>query len=318
MQEKILSFLKRKEGYISGEELSHHLKVSRQALWKHIQELRDAGYDIIAVPHLGYKLASSPDRLFPVEIQHDLNTRIFGRKIHYSESLSSTMDAAFKLGMEGAEEGTLVLTETQTKGRGRHGRTWASPKYKGIYFSPILRPKIPPAQTPVLTLLAAVSICEAVKEEGVIGPKIKWPNDIILGNKKVGGILTELNAEMDEVHFVVIGIGLNVNGKEDHLPAGATSLEVQVGRELSRRQILQKLIQRLEANYIAFRDRGPDFITEKWRKYALTLGKRVKINYPNGHLEGTAVDIDSDGALLVRKDSGITQKVTSGDVVHCR
>lgn len=318
MQNKILDFLKKKSGYISGEEISAHLKVSRQALWKHIQELREAGYDIVAVPHLGYRLVSVPDRLYPFEVNHGLNTKFMGRRISYFDTVSSTMDIATQLGMQGASEGTLVLAESQTKGRGRMGREWFSPKYKGIYASFILRPKILPNSTPILTLLTAVSACEAIKEAAGAEAKIKWPNDIIIHNKKLGGILTELNAEMDVTRFVVIGIGLNVNNDKKGLIEGATSLKECKKEYVNRITLLQEILRRIENNYLALQEKDTRVIVDKWRGLSVTLGKRVRIAYQKEHLEGLAADIDSDGGLLLRRDSGLIEKIMAGDVVHCR
>lgn len=310
--------MKRKPDYVSGEEISEHLKISRQALWKHIQLLKESGYDIVAVPHLGYRLVSSPDRLLPSEIHHGLNTEFIGRKIYYFDSIPSTMDIALAIGLKGTPEGTLVLSETQSRGRGRLRREWSSPKYKGIYLSLILRPKILPSQAPLLTLLTAVSICEAIKATAGLDARIKWPNDIFIHHKKAGGILTELNAEMDEVRFVIIGIGLNVNNDKKSLPAGATSLKEQKRENLSRVELLQELLRRIELNYLAFRQRKTQPIIGKWREYSLTLGRRIKVSLHHQHLEGEAVDIDEDGSLILRNDAGLMQKVTAGDVVHCR
>ncbi len=318
MQNKILEFLKRKLEYVSGEELSSYLKISRQALWKHIQALRDSGYDIMAVPHLGYKLVSCPDRLFISEVSHGLNTKFTGENIYYFDNLVSTMDIAMQFGIKGASEGTLVLAESQTKGRGRLGREWVSPKYKGIYLSLILRPKILPNQSPVLTLLAAVSICEAIKAVADLDAKIKWPNDIWLHNKKLGGILTELNAEMDQVRFVVIGIGLNANNDKKTLPDGAISLKEEKGETINRIGLLQEILRKIENNYLIFQDKGPGVIINKWRSYNITLGRRVKVISQKHHIEAEAVDIDIEGALILRNDSGLMQKVTAGDVTHCR
>ncbi|TBR16651.1 biotin--[acetyl-CoA-carboxylase] ligase [bacterium] len=318
MQEKLLELLKKKHDYISGEDISDGLGMSRQALWKHIQELRDSGYDIVAVPHLGYKLDSVPDRLFPQEIQHKLNTKFIGKKIHYFDKVSSTMDEAMRLGMGNTQEGTLIVAESQGKGRGRLGRLWDSPKYKGIYLSLILRPDILPNHCPTLTLLAAVSICEAVNLVCGLDCQIKWPNDILIHHKKVAGILTELNAEMDRVSFVLIGIGLNVNNDKKDLVSGATSLKEQKKEDINRIELLQELLRRIEENYVIFQKEGPQIILDKWRRNSLTLGTRVKVACQKEHLEGEAIDIDSDGGLLIRKDSGIIEKVMSGDVVHCR
>lgn len=318
MREKILDFLKRKQDFTSGEEISHRLGITRQALWKHIQELKETGYEIVAVPHLGYRLVSLPDRLFPSEISHRLNTQFIGKKIYYFDAPSSTMDIAMDLGIKGAPEGTLVLAETQTKGRGRLSRTWFSPKYKGIYLSLLLRPKILPYQAPIFTLLAAVSICEAVKEITDLDVQIKWPNDILIHDKKLGGILTELDAETDEVRFIIIGIGINVNNDKRTLVAGATSLKNEKKESIIRLELLKGILRKIEVNYLKFQGKGTQPILEKWRDYSITLGKRVKVNFHQRHIEGEAVDIDTDGGLLVRRDSGLVEKITAGDVVHYR
>jgi len=320
MKEKILDYLNKEHDYLSGDQISRHLGISRQGLWKHIQELKDSGYEIVAVPHLGYRLQSCPDRLFPFEISRNLHTKFIGKKIHYFEYLSSTMNLAMQLGMQGESNGALVLAESQTKGRGRLGRSWFSPKYKGIYLSLILRPPILPAVSPILTLLSAVSICEAVKKVTGLDSQIKWPNDVFINNKKLAGILTEMNAEVDKVNFVVIGIGLNVNNDKKSLITQATSLKEQLGQSLSRVTLLQELLRRIENNYhlLLEGDKGAQAIIDKWRNFNLTLGHHVKVYYQNKHVEGSAVDIDKDGSLLIRKASGIIQKVSSGDVMHCR
>ncbi|MFA6216776.1 MAG: biotin--[acetyl-CoA-carboxylase] ligase [Candidatus Omnitrophota bacterium] len=318
MQEAILNFLRKKQDYISGEEISKQLGISRQALWKHTQELREAGYDIVAVPHLGYCLVSSPDRLFPYEIANRLHTKIIGKKVYYFDDTASTMDVAMRLGMEGAAEGTLVVAETQAKGKGRLGRSWISPQYKGIYVSLVLRPDIAPNTCPVLTLLTAVSICEAIKTAVGIDVQIKWPNDIFIQNKKLGGILTELNAEMDVTSFIVIGIGINVNTDKKTLPSQATSLKEQKKEHVNRAELLQEILRALEANYVLFQKEGSAFILEKWRSFSTTLGRRVKVACQHEQIEGEAVDIDRDGGLLLRDDSGLMRKVMSGDIIHCR
>lgn len=318
MEEKIIALLNDKQGYLSGEELSEALKVSRQALWKHINFLRELGYDIAAVPHLGYRLISIPDRLYDFQVYQGLKTKAFGRKIIYFDSLSSTMDMATQLALKGAREGTVVLSETQTKGRGRLGRIWHSPKYKGLYFSLVLRPKISLDKASIITLLAGVSICEAIKEVLGLGLQIKWPNDILMHHKKLGGILTEIKAEVDEVNFIVIGMGLNINNDSKSLISGSTSLREGKVEHLSRLNILQEVLYRLELNYQIFDKKGAKPIIDKWRQFTITLGRRVKVYSHREHLEGEAFDIDSDGGLLIRNDSGITQKVIAGDVVHCR
>lgn len=318
MQEKILDFLKKRQDYVSGDSIANRLGITRQALWKHVQELKNKGYDIVAVPHLGYRLIASPDRLFSFEVARDLNTQVFGKKVYYFDGLSSTMDTAIELGLKDAPEGTIILAEQQTKGRGRLGRSWISVKYKGIYLSLILRPKILPSQASILTLLIAASICEAIKEATGLDAKIKWPNDIIMGNKKLGGILTELIAETDKINFVVIGIGLNVNNDKKTLISSAVSLKEQKKENINRIILLQEILRRIESNYFLFQKLKARPILEKWREHNVTLGRRVKVYCQKEHIEGEALDLDIDGGLLIRKDSGIVAKVTAGDVVHCR
>ncbi|MCK9572467.1 MAG: biotin--[acetyl-CoA-carboxylase] ligase [Candidatus Omnitrophica bacterium] len=318
MKEKILELLKGSQGYVSGDELSRQLGISRQGLWKHIQDLKDSGYDFVAVPHLGYHLLSCPDRLFEFEIKHRLNTKFIAKVIDYSDCLSSTNDLAMQLGMQNAASGTLVVAESQTKGRGRLGRSWFSPKYKGIYFSLLLRPKIAPESSPVLTILIAVSMAEAVKEISGLDIQIKWPNDLFLAGKKLAGILTEMNAEADKVNFMVMGVGLNVNNDKKSLASGATSLKEHTMKDLNRAQLLQEILRRIEKNYIFWEQKGAHTIIEKWRQLSCTLGKRVKVYCQHKHIEGSAADIDKDGGLLIRKESGILVKVMAGDVIHCR
>jgi len=318
MQEKILNLLRKRQDYLSGQELGDRLKITRQALWKHIQGLKEQGFEIEAVPHLGYKLESSPDKLLPVEVDYNLNTKFIGRKIFYYESISSTMDKAMELGLRGSSEGTLILAEAQAKGKGRLGREWSSPKYKGIYLSLLIRPDILPNQTPIFTLLTAVAVCEAIKEALNLDLQIKWPNDLLINNKKVGGILTELNAEMDKVGFIVVGIGINVNNDKNSLVTHATSLKEHTKRVIKRIDLLKEVLRKIEKNYLIFQKSGSKAIIKKWRNYNVTLGKRVSVSSHHRHFEGEAIDIDKDGALLLRNDSGLTQRVTAGDITHRR
>ncbi len=318
MLDRILEFLYKKEGYVSGEDISRDLGITRQALWKHIHELKELGYDIAALPHQGYRVIAAPDRLFPFEIRLRLDTKVMARNILYSETVSSTMEVARQHAVARAPEGTLVVAESQTKGKGRLGRNWFSPKYKGIYISLVLRPDIPPREASILTLLAAVSICEAVQNAAGIEAQIKWPNDILIHNKKAGGILTELSAETDTVFFIIIGMGLNVNNDEKSLYPGSTSLKEHRKEEISRLEVLCEILRRIEHNYLFFKRRGSQRILESWKDFNITLGRRVRVISRKDQVEGEAVDIDSDGGLLVRGDSGLLEKFFAGDVVHCR
>ncbi len=315
MQERIIEFLKEAEGYISGEEISQRLNMSRAAIWKHMQELRAQGYDIAAVPHLGYQLVASPDKLLAREIQFGLKTKIIGKEIVALDTVSSTMDEAFRLGMEGVPEGTVVCAETQSKGRGRLGRAWVSPKGKGIYFSVILRPSsLPPSQLPQLTLMSAVALAEAVNDIAGIDARIKWPNDILVADKKLAGILTELRAEVDQVKFIVIGVGLNVNTAAHQLIEGATSLKIESGKTLSRVEVMQLILRSMEKWYGKLLSGKANEVMEAWKERSATLKNRVRITDPTGITEGVAIDLDSDGALLIRKDNGVVVRKTAGDV----
>jgi len=314
MQERIIQFLKTSDGYISGEEMSQRLKMSRAAIWKHMQELRAQGYEIVAVPHLGYQLVTSPDKLLGYEIQSGLNTEIIGKKIIILDTVTSTMDEAFGLGMENCPEGTVVCAEAQSKGRGRLGRVWSSPRARGLYFSFVLRPHLPLNQLAQLTLMSAVALAEAIEEISELKPLIKWPNDILLGNNKLAGILTELRAESDQVKFVVVGIGLNVNTPSHQLTSGASSLKVAAGKSFNRVQVFQAVLRSLEKWYLKLLHHEFAQVMDEWKKRSATLKKRIRISDPSGIIEGEAVDLDEDGALLIRKDNGIIVKKTAGDV----
>ena len=195
------------------------------------------------------------------------------------------------------------------------GREWFSPKTKGIYISLILRPNILPSETTKLTILSAVSCCKAIKEVAGIEVGIEWPNDLVIRNKKIGGILTELNAEMDKVKFVIIGIGINVNNTKSNLPHNATSLRQEKGMVVSRINLLRGMFEQLEKDYTHFLKYGISSIIDEWRHLSLTLHSRIKIVCRNEEVEGEAQDIDLDGGLLIRKDSGFIEKVLAGDVV---
>lgn len=318
MQGEILDFLKKSDGYVSGDYISQRLGISRQALWKHIQDLKEIGYQIEAVPHEGYRLLESPDRLFSFEVSHGLQTKFMGRKITYLDRVDSTMNACVRLAMENAPEGAVVIAESQTRGRGRIGRMWESPKYKGVYASFLLRPKLSPAEVPLLTLMTSVSAVTALTRVTGLEPRIKWPNDILIGHRKAAGILTELSAETDRVNFAVIGIGINVNNDRETLLPNATSLKEETGAKVSRLAVVQSLLGEIEKDYVYLRARGPEQMLKKWRALSMTLGRRVKVQGEKRHIEGEALDIDADGALLVRTDSGIREKVYAGDVIHCR
>jgi len=228
------------------------------------------------------------------------------------------MDEAFRLGNENCQEGTVVCAESQSKGRGRLGRSWVSPKGKGVYFSFVLRPNLPLNQLAQLTLMSAVALAEAIEEVSNIQVAIKWPNDILFGPHKLAGILTELRAESDQVKFIVIGIGLNVNASLHQLVPGASSLKIAAGQSFDRIQVFQAILRSLDRWYLKLLDHGFPEVMEAWKKRSATLNKRVRIIDPAGTIEGQAVDLDEDGALLVRKDNGLIVKKSAGDVFLLR
>ncbi|MBP9855093.1 MAG: biotin--[acetyl-CoA-carboxylase] ligase [Candidatus Omnitrophica bacterium] len=312
MQNQIFNYLKQTEGYISGEDISQQLKISRTAIWKNIEELRKDGYDIVAVPHLGYKLVSSPDKLFPHEVLHGLQTKIIGKNFIHHDMLTSTMDHAFQLGVSGAVEGTVVCTEGQSKGRGRMERPWVSPKGKGLYFSLILRPNIFPSEAAKITLFSAVAICEAIFKSTGVNVHIKWPNDLLIHNKKCAGILTELRAETDRVRFIVIGVGINVNTSMKYLPATATSLKHETGKNWSRVVLMQDIFRSIEYWYEILNKHGFEPVIQRWRQLSSTIGKKVVV----GHVKGKAIDLDEHGGLIVQNDSGEKFRCMTGDVVQ--
>lgn len=318
IDEKILDILRKNSiDFISGEELSDTLKISRQALWKHIEKLREEGYGITASPHLGYKLESIPDKLYSQEILWRLDTKKIGKKIISYHSTDSTNDLAYKLGESNASEGTVIIAERQLKGKGRLERTWLSPT-GGIYFSIILRPDIAPSESSKITIMAAVAVRKAIEKETGLKPQIKWPNDILINGLKVCGILTEMKAEQDKVSFIILGIGINANTDFSKLPKTATTLKKELGSDISRIDLTKKILKELDFYYALFIKNHFEEIREEWKHSAYMLGKRVKISCHNKEVEGYAQDIDSDGALIIRKDHGFMERILSGDVMLVR
>ncbi len=319
MDEKILEVLrKNRDSYISGEELSHHFSVSRTTIWKHIEGLRGIGYDIQAQPNLGYRLVSVPDSLLANEIKANLKTKLVGKEIFSFEETQSTMDVARNLAANGAPEGTVVFAEHQTQGRGRMGRSWLSPRGEGIWASIILRPNFSPGRAPSITIMAALAVAEAIRETTHLSASIKWPNDILIRGKKIGGILTEMVAEMDMIEFVIVGIGVNVSLKIEDLPKSlhkkVSCLKDELGEGFPRIPLAQEILRKLDQFYLLLKSEGFDSIAEKWRSLSATLGKHIKASFQGATIEGQAVDIDSDGALVVRLDNGFCERLTTGDV----
>jgi BirA family biotin operon repressor/biotin-[acetyl-CoA-carboxylase] ligase len=315
----VLDLLREHKGRsVSGEEISSKLGVSRSAVWKEMQSLRRLGYEIEAQPHLGYRLLSAPDKLFADEIAHALGTQIIGKNITSYETLDSTNDAAFQLGERGAKEGACVFAEHQKKGRGRLGRSWVSPKGRNLILSVLLRPKISPAQVARITLMAGVSAVRAARHVTDTGLGIKWPNDILYRGRKLGGILTEMSAEPDAVHFLVLGIGMNLNADPAELPPGSTSLKAVSGRTVDRVDFARALLRELDADYRQFRRGELGALARAWEEYSATSGKRVVATLQGRRIQGEAGGIDEDGALWIRRDDGLQERILSGDIEHLR
>jgi BirA family transcriptional regulator, biotin operon repressor / biotin---[acetyl-CoA-carboxylase] ligase len=307
--------------FVSGEALSGKLGLSRTAVWKVVNALRRHGYRIEAVPSRGYRLVEAPDRLTALEILPLLETHDLGRTLHTFETVDSTNVVAFRLAVEGAEHGELVVAEEQTQGRGRRGRTWSSPRYLNLYCSFVLRPELPPQRAPELTLLAAVAVAESLRAAGVPAD-IKWPNDLLVGGRKVAGILTELSAEPDRVHFVVLGIGVNLNASRNDFPpelseVATSALEV-TGRPVARAAFTAGLARRLEEWLDLHAAQGFRPVRERWRALSATLGQEVLVTSERREIRGVAVDVDDDGALRIRTADGAEERVLAGDVEQVR
>jgi BirA family biotin operon repressor/biotin-[acetyl-CoA-carboxylase] ligase len=321
MDDEILQLLREhSSAFVSGEELSRRLNVSRTAVWKRMTHLRSLGYEIEASTRSGYRLIRSPDLLTPAEIKPSLKTECLGKAIHYFSRLNSTNIKAYELASQGAEEGEVVVAESQTQGKGRLGRSWFSPPYLNLYLSVILRPRIPPHQAPLITLMAAVATAEAIEKFSGLHPSIKWPNDILLGGRKVAGLLNEIQSETDRVHFVILGIGVNLNVDQKMFPKEirsiATSMKQETGQVISRKDFLSSLLKRLEEWYAIYLKESGDVLLNAWRDRAQIKGKSVKVTSFGETLSGIAVDVDSDGALLLRMESGKRRRVVAGDVEY--
>ncbi len=323
MDEDILKLLKQNEGnFISGEKISRTLNVSRTAIWKRIKKLRELGYEIDASPRAGYRLISCPDILLPAEIKQILETRWIAKKIHYFQKVDSTNSIAYQLAMQGADEGEVIIAETQEKGKGRLGRQWFSPPYLNLYISIILRPEILPNQASMITLLSAVSTAESIKKYSDINPSIKWPNDILIGGKKVAGILNEIDSETDRIHFIILGIGININIGKEEFPKDireyATSLKIETGREVSRKEFICFLFKEIEDWYERFIREGNKPVLDAWRRWADIKDKMVRVSSFKDEVIGKAIDIDSDGALIIEDKDGKLMRIIAGDVEYLR
>lgn len=315
IREKILDFL-RDGNFVSGEALSERLQVSRTAVWKNINALREQGYEIDSVTNRGYRLVSRPDALTPAEISRDLGTRRLGRKLFCRDSVDSTNEEAKRSALAGAPDGSVFVAERQTGGKGRLGRAWSSPSGTGLWFSILLRPGSIPAHISTVTLLAGCAVRDAVAARTDCPAMIKWPNDVVIGSRKVCGILTEMSAEMERVEFVVVGIGVNVNNAQfpEELKKKGTSLFLACGRTVRRAELLGEILRRFEKSLEDNRGGlSADFLSA-YKKSCVSLGRTVVFERNGVRISAKAVDISPEGELVVALPDGTLETVYSGEV----
>lgn len=306
-------------GFVSGEMISRELHISRTAVWKHINGLRDAGYKVEAIPSRGYHLLSSPDVLSLDEVRHMLPATRIGRQLVCLPETASTNADAFRLAEEGAEEGTVVIADAQSGGKGRRGRVWESPAGVNLYCSVVLRPAIMPHEAPQLTFLSAVAVARAIEGTTALKPEIKWPNDVLIQGRKVAGLLNEMSAETDGINFVILGIGVNLNMTSAQFPrevrTPATSLLLEHGRPVNRVQFAVAMLAELDRLYADFLRHGFGPVREEWQQRCNANGREVVVS--DGGVDtvrGMFHGIDGDGALLVRFPDGMVERILSGDV----
>ncbi|WP_084786842.1 biotin--[acetyl-CoA-carboxylase] ligase [Bacillus tuaregi] len=304
--------------FLSGQYLAELIGCTRTAVWKHIEELRKEGFELEAVRRKGYRIVKVPEKITANEVRLGLLTKRLGQNIHYEEKIDSTQKMALQLSLDGASEGTVVIAEEQTAGRGRMARTWFSPKYTGVWMSVILRPQLLPHKAPQLTLVTAVAVVQAIEELASIKPQIKWPNDILLNGKKITGILTELQAESDRINSVIIGIGMNVNQEQEMYPEElrsiATSLRIETGKSINRAELIRLVLAKLEYLYDLYLQEGFEPIKILWESYAISIGKMITARMVQGDLYGKALGITDDGALMLEDETGKVHLVYSADI----
>ncbi|WP_078432804.1 biotin--[acetyl-CoA-carboxylase] ligase [Metabacillus halosaccharovorans] len=319
LRSKLLeAFSNAEGGFVSGQKLSEYIGCSRTAVWKHIEDLRKDGYELEAVRRLGYRITKKPNKISDNEIKIGLKTMKMGHHVHFEETVSSTQKIAQTLANEGAEEGTIVVAERQTNGRGRMARQWYSPSGTGIWMSLIIRPNIAVQAAPQLTLLTAVAIVQAIEEITPLKPDIKWPNDILINGKKLVGILTELQAEADRVHSIIIGTGINVNQSISDFPEElhhvATSIHLETDKQWDRAQLIQEILLKFENLYSLYLAQGFRPIKLLWEGYAVSLQKPITARTINGTVEGKAIGINDAGVLLIQTSDGSVKQIYSADI----
>lgn len=304
--------------FVSGEEISRHLSISRTAVWKHVNKLRDMGYEFEAVSRKGYRLVTKPESIDATGLQLSLGTKVFGRKAVMLGSTLSTQGDVQKLAEEGAAEGAVVFAEEQTGGRGRFGRKWFSPPGKGIWMSVLLRPELPLHHTPQLTLLTGVAVCRAVRACTGAEAGIKWPNDLLIDGRKMCGILLESAVEDHEVRYCIAGIGVDANFDPQDYPEDlrqiATSIKIETGQTVDRTELAAAILTELEHLYFLYQKEGFGVISSLWEALSVSLNRKITVTNPHGVIEGTAVGLDPSGALIVERLDGERELIVSGEV----
>lgn len=318
--ERIFRLLYEAEGFVSGQEICLRTGVSRAAVWKQVEALRRQGFSIEGISSVGYKLHGVPDVLRIMEMVPGFQTERIGRKIIAKEETGSTNNEAWVLGQRGEEEGTVVLAESQVAGKGRRGRRWVSPPGENLYLSVLLRPTLLPSETPLITVMAAVSLCETISTLYPLSPGIKWPNDILLEGRKVAGILAEIHAEQEGINFLVLGIGVNLNMKEETFPREilypATSIALCLGRDVERVTFARGLIESLDRDYDRLLKGGASRIRKRWMQLCVHPGAELEVYTPKGILCGRFQGIDEEGAMLLETERSRTEKIRAGDVTR--
>lgn len=304
--------------FVSADELRRMLKPRAGSVEAEIAELEKLGYTIDSHPHLGYRLSKTPDRLTADDIKARLKARVIGSEILVFDETSSTNDVVQHLAGPEGREGLTVFAESQTRGRGRHGRVWASPRAKGLWFSVLLRPQLPPGAVTRITVAASVAVARAVRKSSGVDARIKWPNDVTVSGKKLAGILTEMRGEADEISLAILGIGIDVNCRREDFPSeiagAATSLQIETGQPQDRVALATEVLSALDDYY---RMALTDFeaVSDEWARLCTTLGKQIAVTMAQRRIEGCAQALDSDGALLLRRDNGQIERILGGDLV---
>lgn len=316
MKEKILALLRESDTYVSGQEICDKLNISRTAVWKYVHILQEEGYQIESVKKRGYRFIGAPDCLTAEEIISQLDTKVFAQKTVYHEEIDSTNEEAKRLAEHGAIHGTLVISEYQSKGKGRRGRTWISSKGNCIYMSIILRPDMESQYASGLTLMAALAVSDGIDRLGC-KTRIKWPNDVIINGKKVCGILTEMSSEIDYINYVVVGIGINVNDEvfSEEIAQMATSIRLESGKVQNRAKLVSYIMEAMEEYYILYRRTNDlSLILDKYNQKLVNVNEKVKLIKKGEEQIKTALGVDKTGALIVKDENGISEAVISGEV----